>query len=50
MLVSLFCASRLDATRRMSTTELVCAAPSQQRLCALWQGVAYRTVGHDIEI
>ena len=28
-----FCASRpRDATRRMSATELVCAAPSQQRL------------------
>ena len=33
MLVSSFCASRpRDATRRMSATELVCAAPSQQRL------------------
>ena len=33
MLASSFCASRLsDATRRMSATELVCAAPSQQRL------------------
>jgi hypothetical protein len=32
MLVS-FCVSRpRDATRRMSATELVCAAPSQQRL------------------
>ena len=28
----LFYASRRDATRRMSATELVCAAPSQQRL------------------
>ena len=27
-----FSASRRDATRRMSATELVCAAPSQQRL------------------
>ena len=34
MLLSSFCASRLsDATRRMSATELVCAAPSQQQLC-----------------
>ena len=33
MLASSFCASRpRDATRRMSATELVCAAPSQQRL------------------
>ena len=33
MLLSSFCASRLsDATRRMSATELVCAAPSQQQL------------------
>ena len=33
MLVSSFCASRLsDATRRMRATELLCAAPSQQRL------------------
>ena len=33
MLVSSFCASLpRDATRRMSTTELVCAAPSRQRL------------------
>ena len=31
---SSFCASRLNATRRMSTTELVCAVPSQQRLLA----------------
>ena len=29
---SSFSASRRDATRRMSATELVCAAPSQQRL------------------
>ena len=29
---SSFSASRRDATRRMSVTELVCAAPSQQRL------------------
>ena len=33
MLASSSCASHLsDATRRMSATELVCAAPSQQRL------------------
>ena len=33
MQASAFCASRpRDATRRMSATELVCAAPSQQRL------------------
>ena len=33
MLVSSFYASRLrDATRRMRVTELLCAAPSQQRL------------------
>ena len=33
MLASSFCASRpRDATRRMSATELVCAAPSQQLL------------------
>ena len=33
MLASSFCASHpRDATRRMSATELVCAAPSQQRL------------------
>ena len=37
MLASSFCASRpRDATRRMSATELVCAAPSQQR-CAQHQ-------------
>ena len=29
---SSFSASRLDAARRMSATELVCASPSQQRL------------------
>ena len=29
---SSFSASRRDATRRMSATELVCASPSQQRL------------------
>ena len=35
MPASSFCASRLrDATRRMSATELVCAAPSQQRSVA----------------
>jgi hypothetical protein len=33
MLAASFCSSRpRDATRRMSATELVCAAPSQQRL------------------
>ena len=33
MPASSFCASSpRDATRRMSATELVCAAPSQQRL------------------
>jgi len=35
-----FCASRLDVTRRMSATELVCAARSQQRLRRSSVGVA----------
>ena len=37
---SSFSASRLDATRRMSATELVCAAPSQQRLRRCCDGAA----------
>ena len=41
MLASSFSASRpRDATRRMSATELVCAAPSQQRLRRSSVGVA----------
>ena len=47
MLVSSFCASRpRDATRRMSATELVCAAPSQQRLRRSSVAAALRASAH----
>ena len=40
MMLAPHSARRVDATRRMSVTELVCAAPSQQRLSRSSDSVA----------